>query len=89
MVNELIKASKAIHPYCLENWFAAGKSANSPKSTTMVKSDAYFKLTKQIIARSQNLSPCKGLVQRLKHLRQSDPENVDVLLRLVQARGAK
>ena len=87
MVSELIQASKAIHPYCMENWFMAGNGA--PKAATMVKNDAYFKLTKQIINRSQNLSPCKGVVQRLKQLRQSAPENVEVLLRQVQAKGAK
>ncbi len=85
----LISSVSAIHPYCLGNWFRAGNGAGSPKSATIVKSDVYFRLTKRIIAISQNLAPCTGLVQRLKTLRPHAPVHVDELLRQVMARGAK
>lgn len=89
MVDALISSVSSIHPYCLENWFRAGNGVGSPKAATIVKSDVYFRLTKRIIAISQNLAPCTGLVQRLKNLRPNAPERVDELLKQVMARGAK
>ncbi len=85
----LISSLSAIHPYCLENWFRAGNGAGSPKAATIVKSEVYYKLTKRIIAISQNLSPCTGLVQRLTMLRSHAPAHADELLKQVKARGAK
>ena len=89
MADALISSVSSIHPYCLENWFRAGNGVGSPKAATIVKSDDYFRLTKRIIAISQNLAPCTGLVQRLKALRPNAPERVDELLKRVMARGAK
>ncbi len=89
MVKKLIKKIKSLHPYCLQTWFKQGKGAHSPKVETILKNDAFFKLTKSIINISRNLSPCIGLVARLNSLRPKAPERVDYLLEQVQKRGAQ
>lgn len=89
MAKKLIEKVKALHPYCLQTWFRQGKGAHSPKVETILKNDAFFKLTKSIISKSRNLKPCIGLVARLNSLRPKAPERVDYLLEQVQKRGAQ
>ncbi len=89
LIDKLIGAVNSIHPYCLQHWFRSGTGGNSPKSSTILKSDVFFKLTKRIIAKSQNLTDCCGLVNRFKSFRHIAPERIDEILQQVQARGAK
>lgn len=89
LVKPLIDALKSIHPYCMAHWFSPGTGKNAPKSETILNNDEFFKLTKSIIGKSQNLEPCVGLINELNTIKSEDPKRIELILKRVQERGAK